>query len=46
MRYISVTGKKTDKVDAEKMAQLLRMDVIPKCHVPSAHVRMIRDKVC
>ena len=45
MRYISVTGKKTDKVDVEKMAHLLRMDMIPKCHVPSAHVRMIRSTI-
>ena len=42
MRYISVTGKKTDKIDAEKIAQLLQMDMIPRCHVPSAHVRMMR----
>ena len=38
-RHISVTGKKTDKVDAEKIAQLLRMDMIPvSCSIcPCAH---------
>jgi len=32
---------KTDKIDAGKLAYLLRLDVIPACHVPS---RIMRDR--
>ena len=35
MAIIAKTGKKTDKVDAEKIAQILRMNMIPECYVPS-----------
>ena len=45
LAIISKTGKKTDKVDAEKIAKVLRMDMIPECHVPPAHVRGIRNMV-
>jgi len=43
MAIIARTGKKTDKVDAEKIAQVLRMGMIPECHVPSAGSRAARD---
>ena len=42
---IAKTGKKTDKVDAEKIAQILRMDMIPECYVPSLHIRGIRTMI-
>ena len=45
MAIISKTAKKTDKVDAEKIAQILRMGMIPECYIPSAHVRGIRNMV-
>ena len=45
MAIISKTAKKTDKVDAEKIAKILRMDMIPECHIPPARVRGIRNMV-
>ena len=45
MAIIAKTGKKTDKVDAEKIAHVLRMDMIPECYVPSRDVRGIRTMV-
>jgi len=42
MAIIARTGKKTDKVDAEKIAQVLRMGMMPECHVPSADARAAR----
>ena len=39
MTIIAKTGKKTDKVDAEKTAQILGMDMIPECHVPDLNIR-------
>ena len=45
MALINKTGKKTDKVDAEKIAQILRMGSIPECYVPSAHTRGVRNMV-
>ncbi|MCG8530871.1 MAG: IS110 family transposase [Desulfovibrionales bacterium] len=45
MALINKTGKKTDKVDAEKIARILRMDSIPECYVPSAHTRGVRNMV-
>ena len=45
MAIIAKTAKKTDKVDAEKIARILRMDMIPECHVPNADVRGVRAMV-
>jgi len=45
MAVIARTGKKTDKVDAEKIAQVLRMGMIPECHVPSAGSRTARNRL-
>lgn len=43
MVLISRTSKKTDKVDAEKIAQVLRMGMIPECHVPDKYGRSVRQ---
>lgn len=45
MSVISKADKKTDKVDAQKIANILRMDMIPECHVPSKEIRDIRNMV-
>lgn len=45
MAVIAKTGKKTDEVDAEKIANILRMDMIPECYVPPAHIRGLRAVV-
>ena len=45
MTLINKTGKKTDRIDAEKIAQVLRMDMMPECHMPSMHIRGIRNMV-
>lgn len=42
----SLSGlKKTDKVDAERMALMLKAGIIPLAHIPSQEVRMDRDLV-
>lgn len=43
MAIIAKTGKKTDKIDAEKIAHVLRMGMIPECYVPSMHIRGLRS---
>ena len=45
MAIIAKTAKKTDKIDAKKIAQILRMDMIPECYVPELRVRGIRAMV-
>ena len=45
MAVINKTGKKTDKVDAQKIANVLRVGMIPECYVPSKKVRGIRNMV-
>ena len=45
MVLISRTSKKTDRVDAEKIAQVLRMGMLPECHVPGATTRALRQLV-
>lgn len=45
MAIINKTGNKTDEVDAEKIARVLRMDMIPECYIPNAHIRSIRNMV-
>ncbi len=45
MALIARTAKKTDRIDAEKIAQVLRMDMIPECYVPPGHTRGIRAMV-
>lgn len=34
---------KTDKVDARTLADLLRMNMVPKCYIPDSEIRDIRD---
>ncbi len=42
----SISGlKKTDKVDAERMALMLKAGIIPLAHIPSQSVRLDRDLV-
>ncbi|MBI4210179.1 MAG: IS110 family transposase [Candidatus Diapherotrites archaeon] len=42
----SISGlKKTDKVDAERMALMLKAGIIPLAHIPSQAVRLNRDLV-
>lgn len=42
----SLSGlKKTDKVDAKRMAQMLKADIIPEAYIPTKEVRMKRDLV-
>ena len=45
MAIISKTGKKTDKIDAEKIANVLRMGMLPACYVPDAHTRALRGMI-
>lgn len=43
MAGVVKTAKKTDKIDAHKIAEAVRMGVIPECYVPSAHIRGVRS---
>jgi transposase len=45
VRAIAEARVKTDKVDAETLAQLLRADLIPRCWVPSKDMRDLRQLV-
>ena len=45
MALIAKTGKKTDKIDAEKIANIVRMDFIPECYVPGKKIRGLRALV-
>ena len=45
MAIIAKTGKKTDKIDAEKIANIVRMDFIPECYVPGKKIRGLRALV-
>ena len=39
VRLIAEAQIKTDKIDSQKLAQLLRLDVIPACHIPNRNTR-------
>jgi len=43
VRLIAETQIKTDKLDARKLAMLLRLGAIPSCHIPSREIRMRKD---
>jgi transposase len=43
VRLIAEAQIKTDKLDARKLAMLLRLGVIPECHVPSRSTRARKD---
>ena len=45
VKAISEARVKTDKVDAETLAHLLRANLIPKSHVPSRDIRNLRQLV-
>jgi len=43
LHYISKTKKKSDKLDAGKLADLLRVDMIPECYMLPEDARMLRE---
>ena len=45
VRMIADAKIKTDKIDAKTLAQLKRVDLLPKSYVPEKHVREIRGIV-
>jgi transposase len=45
IKLISHSDKKTDKSDAEKLADLLRTNMLPICYVPGKRTRDIRDLI-
>jgi transposase len=45
IKLISHSDKKTDKSDAEKLADLLRTNLLPTCYMPDKKTREVRDLV-
>jgi len=45
VKAIASAKIKTDKIDSETLAHLLRADLIPRCYIPSAEARELR-KLC
>ena len=45
MPLVSMTAKKTDRIDAEKIAHVLRTGMLPECHVPGPATRAQRQLV-
>ena len=45
LALITKSAKKTDREDAYKLANLLRLGMISACHVPTRHIRGIRTMV-
>jgi len=45
MTWIYRTRKKSDRIDAQKQAKLLQMDLIPAVHMPSVGVRQWRSEI-
>jgi len=45
MRLIAESEKKTDRTDAEVLADLLRTGMLPTCYVPPKEIRELRDIV-
>ena len=45
VRAIAEARVKTDKIDAETLAQLLRADLIPSAHVPDRETRLMKEMV-
>jgi transposase len=43
LKAISASKKKNDRVDARKIADLLRCDLLPECHMVSAEIRTLRQ---
>lgn len=44
-RAIAEARIKTDRIDSEILAQLLRMDFVPEAYVPPAEIRELRQRV-
>ena len=45
VKWIYASDKKTDKADAEKLADLMRLGLLPVCYVPDARTRELRDVI-
>ena len=45
LKAIAASKKKNDRVDARKIADLLRVDLLPECHMPSKEIRELRRKL-
>lgn len=45
LRLIFRSKRKNDRIDAQKLAQLLALDLVPPVHVPSADVRAWRELI-
>lgn len=45
LRLIYQSKRKNDRVDAEKLARLLLLDMVPTVHVPTASVRACRELI-
>lgn len=45
LRLIYGSKRKTDRLDAEKLAKLLFLDILPAVHVPTARVRAWRELI-
>ncbi|MHB2035622.1 MAG: IS110 family transposase, partial [Nitrososphaerales archaeon] len=43
VKAIAYAKVKNDKVDARTLADLLRLDMIPECYIPSIETRELRD---
>jgi transposase len=43
VKAIAYAKVKNDKIDARTLADLLRLDMIPECYIPSIETREIRD---
>jgi transposase len=42
LKAIAASKKKNDRVDAEKIADLLRCDLLPECYMAPTHIRELR----
>ena len=42
LRAIAASKKKNDRIDAEKIADLLRVDLLPECYMTSEQTRQLR----
>ena len=45
LKAIAASKKKNDRVDARKIADMLRVDLLPECHMPSKEIRELRGKL-
>ena len=43
LRAIAASKKKNDKIDAEKIADLVRCDLLPQCYMASREIRQLRQ---